>query len=328
VYNPDGSRLLSLSTDNTIRLWDGETGELLHELPDFRNPASHLRFDSTGTLHSLEIARDALVIRQNGQPVNGVSRFNDLGANPPIDSVIPCADFSVIIARETGFPGDFSDRQSHTIWDMTTGERVLPFPADNYHVVTINSSGTLLAASGDGKVRLWDIGTQTSPTILMENPELNVWGLTFSPNDQLLAGIINPPGSAVKLWDLVTGGQRSITLPDTEARILSLTFSPDSHTIVAQTWESGIWILPLETDTEPVVLLPGFTGARRIAFSWDFSLIALATADEIQLWNSVTGTKITSFSASNIVSMAFNQDTTTLLAAGMGDGTTKLWGIR
>ncbi len=327
IYSPDGSRLLAISTDGTVSLWDALTGELLQEVTDFHNPARYLRFDSAGTLHSLEIARDALVIRENGQPVNGVSRFNDLGANPFIEGAIPNADFSVIIARGFDFYDMSVNSRTYTLWNMATGERILPFPRElNSQTVTINPSGTRLASSKYG-VQLWEIGAQTDPLILLENSALSIGGLTFSPDDHLLAGIVTPPGSAVKLWDLASGDQRSITLPATDAEILVLDFSPDSRYLVAQTRESGIWILSLEIDVEPVILLSDVQGPRHIAFSQDFSLLALTTDAEIQLWDPVTGTQITSFSASNIVSMAFNQEAT-LLAAGMGDGTTKLWGIR
>lgn len=331
IFSPDSSRLLSVSTDNTIYLWDSATGELLHQLTDYRNPAQHLAFDDSGALLSLEIARDEVVMRQNGEPITGANWFSmDYGPNPPLTGVNPCEDFSVVITTQREFPtSTHGEIETRGIWNMETGEH-LNGPPDyslsRSQSVALNPTGALLALSQDGVVRLWDLETQTEQAVLLDAPDLTVQNLAFSPDGQVLAGSVSPPGSAVKLWDLATGAQRSIVLPDPAARITALAFSPDGLFVAAQTQDSNVWILPLRAGVAPVVLRSGAERIRGVAFSSDSALLALATSDGVQVWDRVAGVRLVTLDASSI-GVAFNNDDT-LLASGESDGTIRLWGIR
>jgi WD40 repeat protein len=329
VFSPDSRRLLAVSTDNTVRLWDVISAEELKVLTDYCNPASYLTFDPAGTLVSLEIARDAVVTRRDGQPIWGINQSNaSYGPNSPLEEAIPSRDFTVLLTRELGyvttpFPGAVD------IWNMETGEYLLGLSTKMNMIqsAAVNPSGTLLASGKDGVVKLWDLETETEQTVLMNKPNLRIPFLAFSPNDRLLAGVISSSViNAVKLWELPTGMQRSIVLPDSAASLTALTFSPDSRYLAAQTGESEVWILSLESNAAPVILHTGMEHIRYIAFSQDSALIALATDEAIQVWDRVTGTQLASLSASSI-SVAFNNDDT-LLASGESDGAVKLWGIQ
>jgi WD40 repeat protein len=334
VFSPDSRRLLSVSTDNTVRLWDVATGENLRLLTDYRKPAAPMDFDSTGTLISLEIARDAVVMRRNGQPVRGVGGTLALDfVSPPITSIQSNAGLSFLISGASGFSRIYSsDVVGFTIWNIDTGER---FPRLSYYKMypgqsaAINPSGTLFATSQEGVVKLWDIGTQTEQEVLVDSPNLNVGSLNFSRDGRLLAGAVGHRGlplTAVKFWELATGAQRSITLPDLEGSIAALTFSPDSRYLAVQTTESEVRVLSLQTNTAPVKLHLGVKTIQRIAFSQDSSLLALVTDQGVQVWDRATGRQIVSLPGSS-VSAAFNRDDT-LLASGETDGTVQLWGVR
>ena len=50
AWSLDGSRILTTSEDNTVRLWDAETGRLLHVLAAHNAPVDFAAWNSDGTL--------------------------------------------------------------------------------------------------------------------------------------------------------------------------------------------------------------------------------------------------------------------------------------
>ncbi|HET8706741.1 MAG TPA: hypothetical protein VFM46_10610, partial [Pseudomonadales bacterium] len=90
--------------------------------------------------------------------------------------------------------------------------------------------GKVLAVAGgnneDFLIRLWDVATGQSLGTLNGHTGI-VWGITFSPDGEMLASVSSD--KTAKVWDWRTGTiLKSLDFP---GEAVSVSFSPDGHTL-------------------------------------------------------------------------------------------------
>jgi WD40 repeat protein len=98
--------------------------------------------------------------------------------------------------------------------------------------LAFGSGGKMLATAGaDGRVRLWDAGTEQETGAPMTAGPAPAYALAFSPDGRTLA-TAGADGN-IRLWDVAT--QQEIGLPMTagSAPVYALAFSPDGRTLAA-----------------------------------------------------------------------------------------------
>ena len=130
AFSPDGTRVLSGSGDNTLKLWDAATGALVRTFQGHSGGVStRVRSDSAGkTVKVTEI-----------RPVTSVT-------------------FSPDGTRVLSGSGD----KTLKLWDAATGSLVRTFEghSDWVYSVAFSPDGTrVLSGSGDKTLKLWDAAT-------------------------------------------------------------------------------------------------------------------------------------------------------------------------
>ncbi len=140
-----------------------------------------------------------------------------------------------------GHAGDIS------IWNVNTADLVRRVEDRNAQVAFVEDGTTLVSASIDKPIRLWDIssGRRLDKDDL---PKLNYDAIAFSPDGRTLAGV-SPEGS-VALWDVRQGRKRAETkvVPGAEETGMNnIGYSRDGQTLVAHVWPQHLRVLDAQT---------------------------------------------------------------------------------
>ncbi|NJD59096.1 MAG: WD40 repeat domain-containing protein, partial [Anaerolineae bacterium] len=196
-WSPDGQMLLTGGMDGVCRLWDAETGALLHEYPVHSVDVMDVHFSPDGTRFA-SISRDDTVVIQDiasgkvlltiGEPLTNIPDFSDPAIK--IDYRLSWSPDSKYLA--VGYPDG-----SVEIWDTTLREKYRDLKGHTGGIIDMDWSpdGRYIATnSGDRTVRLWE--ASKGRLVLTINSKW--WALDFSPDSRYLATSLNN----IRVWDL------------------------------------------------------------------------------------------------------------------------------
>ena len=151
AYSPDGTRLVSGSTDNTVRIWNSETGHLLSTLNGHSNPVLSVAYSLDGSRIVSGSGDNTILVwdAQSGQIVCGPIT----GHHDCVKSVCFSPDGKQILS------GSYDS--TARVWDAITGNPL--FPPFSGHTNWITSvcffpNGRHFATgSHDGTIRIWTL---------------------------------------------------------------------------------------------------------------------------------------------------------------------------
>ncbi|CAG7852672.1 Ribosome assembly protein 4 {ECO:0000250/UniProtKB:P25382} AltName: Full=Notchless protein homolog 1 {ECO:0000250/UniProtKB:Q9VPR4}; AltName: Full=Ribosome biogenesis factor rsa4 {ECO:0000250/UniProtKB:Q9VPR4}, partial [Serendipita indica DSM 11827] len=306
AFIQDGSRIISGSSDKTIRQWDPHTGEPVgHPTEGHEAPINAVAFSPDGQ-RIASGSRDwtlRMWNADNGRPLGGPLRGHDGHVNAVAFSpdglrVISCSSDkkirwwnaetgealgeplrghkgpinSISLSRDGLRIVSGSSDKTIRVWDAHTGQQVgEPFQGHQKEVMAVAFSpdgSRIVSGSADTTIILWDANTGVRIGEPIRGHSGSVVAVLFSPDgSRILSGSRD---KTMRLWHAVTGQSLGHPFRGHQDWIKSIAFSPDGSRIVSgsRDWSIMLW------------------DAATVSFSPDGSRIVSASSDTtIRVWN-------------------------------------------
>jgi WD40 repeat protein len=196
AFSPDGQWLASGSEDNTMRLWEVETGQQVRTFAGHASSVYSVAFSPDGRLLASGSADHTVRLWEvdTGRQVRTLEGHTE-------------SVYSVAFSPDRRLLASGSWDNTVRLWEVETGRQVrtLEGHTGSVHSVAFSPDGRLLVSgSADNTMRLWEVETGRETRIL-EGHTGWVHGLALSPDGRWLAS--GSGDDTVRLWEVETGSE-------------------------------------------------------------------------------------------------------------------------
>ena len=322
ALSPDGRHIVSGSADETVRVWDAQTGQsVMDPLTGHGNWVTSVAFSPDGR-HIVSGSADKTVRVWDAQ--TGQNVMDPLaGHNNLVSSVTFSPDGRHIVS------GSYD--KTVRVWDAQTGQSVMdPLTGHDDWVrsVAFSPDGRyIVSGSYDKTVRVWDAQTGQSVMNPLKGHGDLVISVVFSPDSRHI--VSGSDDKTVRVWDAQTGQSVMDPLKGHDDLVTSVAFSSNGRHIVSGSADETVRVWDAQTGQSVMDPLTGHDGmVTSVAFSPDGRHIVSGSFDKtVRVWDAQTGQSVMDPLRSHdfdITSVAFSPDGKHIVS-GSGDETVRLW---
>jgi WD40 repeat protein len=259
-FSPDGKRVISSSSDGTVRLFDARTGKLLKSMVH-RNARS---------VTFLPDGKRAISTGDGGEShvrlwdLDTGKELKDLGYYPaPVHEVAVSRDGKTVLFGVC--------RVAARLLDIDSGKEIQCFASPHVQAIALSADGKRSLSAGQGIIVLWD--NETGKEIKrIEGHKSKDLEVAFSPDGKRAvtagshgSGGRDAPGEdgVIKLWDLETGKLLQRMTGHSGTAGIVVRFSPDGRFVASGSYDGTVRLWDAETGKE----LHRFEGHKGVVMS-------------------------------------------------------------
>lgn len=272
AFNPQQPVLVSGSLDDTLRIWNWQSGDLLHSLKGHARGVNDVAIDRRGQV-LVSCGDDATIkVWDLG---NGTLRYTLKGH---------LRDVTAIAIGSSNLLASASEDGTLKLWNLSQGTliKTLPGSAGMLKTVALTDADQRLVSGGfDNTVRLWN--AQTAQTLKVFTGHTNsVNQVAVSPDGGLIASASKD--RTVRLWNLTTGALLH-TLQGHTQDVNTVAFFPDGKRLVSGSSDGTLRLWSSQSGTLKETLWAHINPVHQVAVQTSGTMIASASADKtIKLW--------------------------------------------
>ncbi len=279
-YSPDGTRILTTSTDHTARVWDSRTGLQLAPSLDHDDEVVSGVFSRDGKRIATGTDGGEIAIWDANTGKKLLSSMELLGS---AWSVSFSPDGKIIAAA--------SEAGKVRTWDAATGEPLSPLIEyhESAYSVSFSSDGRLLLiATGDDFADLRD--SRTGKRTLRLPRRNSIFSAQFSPDDKRI--VTACADSTAETWDAQSGSPTGVDMSHGFG-VASAEFNSDASLIVTASRDHTARIWNANNGKLLVAPLQHPAPVGRAFFSPDSRFVATVAGDKaVRLWDTLSGDQI------------------------------------
>lgn len=323
-YRPDGRYMVSSSGDDTARVWDGATGQLLYTLVGHTDNVSSAFFSPNGK-YILTVSDDATA--RLWDTATGALIHILRGHAGPVQSGTFSPDSLQILTAGS----DHSVR----VWDAVTGTllKTLTGPTGELYVVRVSPDGRRIVAAGqDAVVYIWDRATYDLLSQLRGHTR-PIRSAILSADGALVATASDD--GTTRVWQFPSGALLATFDHGNSVFVSNLTFSPDGRSLLTVGSDSSprVWDVPaspVSAPAAPRLILRGHTNwVWSGVYSRDGRYILTGSDDgTARIWDAASGQELAVLRGheASINSASFSPDDQQIVTAGR-DRTIRIWSM-
>lgn len=272
AFNPQQPVLVSGSLDDTLRIWNWQSGDLLHSLKGHARGINDVTIDRRGQL-LVSCGDDATIkVWQLG---DGTLRHTLKGHMRDVTAIALSSGNLLASASEDG---------TLKLWNLSQGTllKTLPGSAGMLKTVAFASADQQLISGGlDNTVRLWDVQTAAALRVFVGHTN-TVNQVAVSADGRLVASASKD--RTVRLWNLTTGTLLH-TLQGHTQEVNTVAFFPDGQRLVSGSSDGTLRFWHSKDGRLKATLSAHINPVHQVAVQAGGKVLASASADKtIKLW--------------------------------------------
>lgn len=273
VPNPVAPTFASSSLDDTIRVWNLQTGEPLLTMKGHHRGVNTIAISPDG--RTLVSGSDDYTVRV-WSFINGALLGALTGHSRDVNAVAISPDGKLLVSG--------GEDRTIRLWSMSTGAllKTLAEVAGMIKTIAISPDGKLLASGGlDNKIKLWSLRTgEFLQTFVGHiNP---IHAIAFTPDGQTL--ITGSKDKTIRLWNVQTG-ELLRTLTDHIRDVNALVLNSNGRILISGSSDSTIKLWELATGKVLATWSDHTDTVNSIALSPDGKYLLSGSSDKtIRIW--------------------------------------------